>query len=503
MVWIASSARADKSIAFEKEASEYIEWQKNPFRFIQAMWNLVPTNRGDPFIKWRHLTWQQSQIIEAVRKAVNNEWPKKISVRSWHGVGKSAVMAMLILRFLFCFMDSQVPCTAPTKTQMYDVLRKEIAVWLDRMPEEFQQLYEKSRDYIRMVERKDIWFARARTADKENPEAIAGIHAENVAIFVDEASWVADEVFEVAKGALTSANVLLIMISNPTRITWYFYRSHNLLKDSFKTFNFSCLDSPIVDHAFVQEIITEYWLGSNEYRVRVLGEFPDEDAIDDEWYVRMLKQFDLRYTNDVDFNKQDLVLGIDPAWEWDDQTVRVLRDSFKARILRKENVSTPKGIASITATIMTEWKIPWDRVIVDNFGVGADCIQELALAWYRVYWLYLGKTAANKNEFLNKRAELYWRLRERIRKGGELVRWDWRDELLNIYYKRDLSNHIQIMDKLKMRNKLGIKSPNVADSLMLTFAVPGIWDNMSPTMTPNFGLDPRQTPVITNFTDLI
>jgi len=71
---------------------------------------------------------------------------------------------------------------------MYDVLRKEIAVWLDRMPEEFQQLYEKSRDYIRMVERKDIWFARARTADKENPEAIAGIHAENVAIFVDEAS---------------------------------------------------------------------------------------------------------------------------------------------------------------------------------------------------------------------------------------------------------------------------------------------------------------------------
>ena len=167
-------------------------------------------------------------------------------------------MAMLILRFLFCFMDSQVPCTAPTKTQMYDVLWKEIAIWLDRMPDEFQALYERSRDYVRMVERKDVWFARARTADKENPEAIAGIHAEHVMIMADEASGVCDEVFEVAKGALTNKNVLFIMISNPTRISGYFYRSHNVLKDSFKTFAFSCVESPIVDYGFVEEIIKEY-----------------------------------------------------------------------------------------------------------------------------------------------------------------------------------------------------------------------------------------------------
>ena len=33
----------------------------------------------------------------------------------------------------------------------------------------------------------------------------------------------------------------------------------------------------------------------------MLGEFPDEDAIDDEGYTRMLKQSDIKMTNDTQF----------------------------------------------------------------------------------------------------------------------------------------------------------------------------------------------------------
>jgi len=45
----------------------------------------------------------------------------------------------------------------------------------------------------------------------------------------------------------------------------------------------------------------------------------------------------------------------------------------------RERMSTGKGIAQKTATLMTQYKIKDSNVVVDNFGVGVDAIQELAM----------------------------------------------------------------------------------------------------------------------------
>jgi len=82
----------------------------------------------------------------------------------------------------------KVPATAPTQNQMYDVLWAEIAMWLGKMPEEAKNQYEWSKDHIRMTESPENWFARARTATKENPEALSGIHADFIMQVIDEAS---------------------------------------------------------------------------------------------------------------------------------------------------------------------------------------------------------------------------------------------------------------------------------------------------------------------------
>ena len=89
-------------------------------------------------------------------------------------------------------------------------------------------------------------------------------------ILVDEASWVCDEVYVASKGALTNKNALMLMISNPTRLSGYFYKSHTSLKDWFQTFTFSCLDSPIVDYGFVEDMKREYGETSDEYSVWLL-----------------------------------------------------------------------------------------------------------------------------------------------------------------------------------------------------------------------------------------
>lgn len=138
-------------------------------------------------------------------------------------------MAMLILWFLFSFKECKVPCTAPTQTQMYDVLWAELQKWILKMPEAAKVFYEYTSDYVRMSERPDTWFARARTGRKENPEALAGLHAEFMMLVVDEASGVPDAIFNSSKSALTGADTLFLMISNYTRLEGYFHESQTIL----------------------------------------------------------------------------------------------------------------------------------------------------------------------------------------------------------------------------------------------------------------------------------
>ncbi len=80
------------------------------------------------------ITWQQAEIVYAVERAITGRGKKKISISSGHGIGKSTILAMLLLWFLFAFMDCKVPCTAPTQSQMYDVLWAEIQKWILKMP---------------------------------------------------------------------------------------------------------------------------------------------------------------------------------------------------------------------------------------------------------------------------------------------------------------------------------------------------------------------------------
>ena len=72
----------------------------------------------EEFQKGKHLTWQQCQIIEAIERAIRKEGLNRISVKSGHGVGKSAMLAIVLLWYLFTHKNAQIPCTAPTSDQI-------------------------------------------------------------------------------------------------------------------------------------------------------------------------------------------------------------------------------------------------------------------------------------------------------------------------------------------------------------------------------------------------
>ena len=483
------------------------EWFGDRIEIDDGIW----TYEWYDFNKHNHITWQQCLVLLAVNKSKDKRIQSMISIVSGHGIGKSTVLAWIILWFLYCFYQCQTAVTAPTSTQMNDVLWKELAKWIGKLPFEVREIYDWKSDYVRMKYSPETWFARARTSTKENTEAIAGVHADNVLIAIDEASGVPEQVYNTAEGALTSGDILLVMISNGTRTVGYFYDSHNKNQDLFQTFAFNGMDSPMVDMDYVKLIARRHGAESDEFRIRVSGGFSKVGEMDMSGYIQLFEQSEIKILPRVDVQSHwysDTVLGIDPAGEGKDKATFVARDAFKIEKLDELDTSNERMLAERAITWATRLKIDPKNVVIDGFGVGTRLGQiivqatkgnilpyvaivgnspareeELQPQYFMRKLDELVQNRANNNEawtqdkpedmFLNIRALMYFRLHKFLKAGGYIVDNDteqseFRNELVTVRYKRALQgNKIQLMTK-KEAKKLGFKSPNIADAGALT-----------------------------------
>lgn len=487
------------------EAEAFKQLQQSPIKFIEVMWHLSPQPLKDeykeqaieaisgqrwkafkkswfePFVKGEHMTWQQWVILLALESAVKGLAPKRISVRSGHGIGKDTTVSWIVLWFLFCYLDAQVPCTAPTSDQLSDILWKEIAKWHNRMPDNVKMKYDIKSEYVRIVERPNTWFARARTSKKETPEALAGVHGDHVLYIAEEASGIPQEVFDTAEGAMTSDDSFFIMISNPTRLEGAFHASHHQDKQMWQCLHFNGEDSPIVDWEYAERIANKHGKESDEYRIRVLGEFPQKDIEMDGWIPILSKdEIDQALQSDMVEHAGMNATGVDVADEGDNESVIVRRSMNLAEVLYASNRINNILLAGEVIVYTDDLNLQYENTAVDKIGVGSGTYHRLVEQKKSVHGVNVSISPKDPLSYVNLKAEGYWKLREWIKRGGKLKpsrdpdgkeRWY---QLLNVRYKTaDSSGKIMIMPKDQMRRK-GIASPDVAEALMLTFCIPVI-----------------------------
>lgn len=423
-------------------------WRGDAVRFTADQLGVVPSE-------------QQRRLLEAASVPGAH-----VAVKSGHGTGKTTCIAWLVLWALVCYDDVKIPCTAPTAHQLRDALWAEVAKWRGRMLEPWRSAIRVKADEIRLD---GGGFAVARTGRKENPEALQGFHAETLIFLVDEASGIDDSVFEVARGALSTPSARVIMAANPTRTTGYFYRAFHRNRDSWTRLTFSCVDSPLVDARYIEEMRAEYGEDSDVYRVRVLGDFPaggDLQFIPSALVDEAMKRC---YTESV-FGFAPVVLGVDVAWFGGDTSVIFLRQGLYSRLLWSSRECEIATLAGIVARLEDEHGA--QAVFVDATGVGAGVVSNLRMMGRSPFPVMLGG-GSSKEEYKNKRAECW----------GEMKRWlsddqGWipqddklRDELCAPDYSYDMRGRLQIERKEDMR-KRGLSSPDFADALALTFAAP-------------------------------
>ncbi len=479
------------------------EWKNSPIKFIKDQWGLIPqpleceeehehtVDCFGIFERGKHLTWQQHEILLGIEKSLRGEAPRRISVAAGHGIGKSCVLAWITIWFLMTRKGAQIGATSPTRDQIYDVLWKEISVWHRKLDKEIQDLFIWQATYFRVAQSPNTWFARARTARKEAPEAFAGLHGPAVALLGDEASGVIDEVYRVAEGSLTDKDTLVILISNFTRLEGYFYDTHNSDKANWQRFSFSSIDSPIVKSDFAERIAVKYGSDSDEYRYMVLGLPPKGEGMVDGWLPMFTEDDISKQVADIGSWMKPTYMGVDPSGQGANKTVWTIRDAFRMKVLSIEKKSNTLDIAEQIVSASMHHEIKPQNVKIDNFGVGANISQEIALGVHeRVHSINVGNKPRD-DRFINIRAEMFWLFREWLKKGGKLVKHEGWRQLLTIRYKRTLAGKIQIMSKEEMIKK-GWESCDVADAGALTFVPADVGRETTSIRTPIQDVDTQK-----------
>lgn len=341
----------------------------------------------------------QAAILRSVKEN------QMTSVRSGHGIGKSAVEAWAIIWFIMTRPFPKIPCTAPTQHQLFDILWAEVSKWTrNNKALQNELIWTKEKLYIKGYP--EEWFAVARTASK--PDALQGFHADDVLYIIDEASGVDDKIFEPVLGSLSTKGAKLLMCGNPTQLSGFFYDSHNKNRASYKTFHIDGRNSSRVSQEFVKTIIDMYGENSDVFRVRVAGEFP---LAEDDIFIP-LPLVEKSISTDYSVTSvPDLVhIGCDVARFGDDKTVIGYKVDEKVTFYKKrqgqDTMKTADDIILLGEELVQRYKLTDPiPVKVDDGGVGGGVVDRLRQIkrndpkrfwWLEIYPVKFGQRIKHK-----------------------------------------------------------------------------------------------------------
>jgi len=308
----------------------------------------------------------QIDICEAIAKY------SRVAISACHAVGKTWLLARIVLWFLFNYRGAKVITTAPTNLQVEMLLWGEI--W-DAVNNSKHTLGGHLTTKKLELERGN-WFAigfspekKAATETGEQAgSSFQGFHSDYILVVFDEAVGIPPDIWKQVEGLLTSGKIVkFVCIANPTTKNCDFFLCFS--NPTWKKIYLSCFDSPnmaangfnniadiekeldrlrvmdeivaleemakyrkpvthLLSAQWVMERALEWGIDSPLFQSKVLGQFPD---IDDSALVQLsdvqaaqkrTHSFDLDWNAIKNTGKKDLrVVAVDVARYGEDLSV--------------------------------------------------------------------------------------------------------------------------------------------------------------------------------------
>ncbi len=300
---------------------------------------------------------------------------------------------------------------------------------------------------------------------KRNVEAAMGKGGKNLVL--DESALVDDVLYATIKRMLGGygKDAFLLEIGNP------FHRNHFHRTWHSKRYNKIFIDyhQALAEGRFTEEFIAEM---KEEALFDILYEcrFPDEEEIDQKGYRQLLTLEDIANAQEEIEHVGNKSLGADIGGGGDYNVYTVRSQSYAEIVGSNRSSDTMVNVTEIENK-MSDYGIEADSVSIDDVGIGRGVTDRLKEKMLYVNAVSAGSSPQDKTKFANVKAENYWALRDWIKGGGKLKPHDKWIELTWIKYKVTSDKVIQIQSKDELKKEKG-KSPDFAESLMLTFTPP-------------------------------
>lgn len=410
--------------------------------------------------------WQRDQLNQ-IRDHIREG--KEIALRdattSGHGIGKSAETAWIILWFCSTRPHCAGRITAGTQAQLNSTTWRELSVWHQRAINKHWFNWTATRFYA--VESPETWGVTAIAWSENNSDAFAGLHAKDVLVIYDEASAVADVIWEVTEGAMTTPGAFWFVYGNPVRNTGRFRECFRSMRHRWNNRQVDSRTCRMTNKLEIEQWLEDYGEDSDFFRVRVRGEFP---RVSESQFISedLVREAQARQQDPRVFAHFPLIMGVDVARFGNDQSVITLRQGPKIHYQHAY-----RGLDTIqVADKARDLYLDSGNVVaicVDGPGVGGGVVDQLKKFRLPVVDVQPAGTAPDPKEFINVRAWLWGQIKGWLPEADlppgdrELM-----DDLTSIEYGYDNKLRIQMESKKDMK-KRGIASPDKADSLALTF----------------------------------
>ncbi len=467
----------------ELEMSEIIaglaRYQNDPYGF--AMWAFPWGELGTELEKRQLETWQ-IELLQCIRDGLMTvEEAIQIATTSGHGVGKSCLVAIIIIWAISTMTDTRGVVTANTENQLKTKTWVEVAKWhrLSICRDLFE--YTATALFSRDPEHRKTWRIDMVPWSENNTEAFAGMHnqGKRILIIFDEASAIHDLIHEVTEGALTDENtqIIWLMFGNPTKTSGRFREAFpgGQFAKRWKHFKVDSREVSFTNKKQIDNWIHDYGDDSDFVRVRVKGEFPRVDAssfISRDAVVEALAR-EIHWRRD-----EPIVIGVDVARFGDDPAVVFTRQGLDAKAFPQHVIPSIDTMSLAGFVTNLFHRLQATMIFVDSGGVGGGVVDRLAQLNLPVVPVdfsnkpkgYIGPPGV---VYANHRAEIWGAMRDWLNRGAipDVPGYDILAELTAPTYQLNKSEAIQLESKIEMRRR-GVASPNIADALALTFSEP-------------------------------
>ncbi len=494
--------------------------------------------KENPFIFFKKILGVET-LEDYQKEAIKTIWANdRTAISACHDVGKSFLMARIAMAFLNVYKNSKVITTAPTYNQVERILWSEI-----RAAHAKAKFPLGGRLNLTDWSFSPDWFALGFTPRNEaggedgqgTQSSFQGFHASHLLVIFDEATGIPANVWTMAEGLLTSANVKFVAIGNPTSASSEFYQC---FKDPrWAKVYLSCFDSPnlkangITDlKALSKEIqtisemndadakkyldaykvtrpylLTAKWVVQSAAKwgldhpltqSKILGKFPKAgaDCLVPLGYVEE-SQLRVYWPKKTDRK----IIGADIARFGNDSTVLTSLHG-KKQLARNEFYKFDEIEVTGEIIAMSRAMEGADVIVVDETGLGGGVVTLLKDALKKgdlpkrceVRGVQFGAKvecdeggscdhkACAVSKYANQKARIFGLLQKDLKDDNGLVLLPesiYADELPTIRYRYNQKGQMVIESKDEYKKRTGRNSPDSADSLAL--ANSGNYDEMA------------------------